>query len=197
MPSCVGQYSWLRWLEPPANWSLALTRSKVDFSRISYILYIYCNFTLGNSNLPLTRNNFCFPSDYFYTILPSIARNMFCSARQVRNWVRNTELIYFKTTMAILCLQLFFFFNPIKIECPCLYINQALLLNSFFKISISHIYISSCPRSKVCMILAFPLRPLAYFRLFPKSLKTKHVKSVATLFLGACWSFCYFNFSSS
>ena len=96
--------------------------------------------------------------------------------------VRNTELIYFKTTMAILCLN-FFFVNPVKIECPYPYINQALLLNSFFKISISHIYISCCPRSKVCMILAFPLRPLAYFRLFPKSLKPKQVKSVAKLFL--------------
>ena len=69
---------------PPPNWNRALTRGKVDFSRISYIPYIYCNFTLGNSNLPLTRSNFCFPSDYFYTILPSITRNMFCSARQVR-----------------------------------------------------------------------------------------------------------------
>ena len=27
--------------------------------------YIYCNFTLDNSNLPLTRSNFCFPSANF------------------------------------------------------------------------------------------------------------------------------------
>ena len=141
MPSCVGQYSWLRWLEPPANWSLALTRSKVDFSRISYIPYIYCNFTLGNSNLPLTRNNFCFPSDYFYTILPSIARNMFCSARQVRNWVRNTELIYFKTTMAILCLQLFFFSIHSKLSVhACILIKLSCLI-PFSKYQ-SHISIS-------------------------------------------------------
>ena len=40
------------------------------------------------------------------------------------------------------------------------YINQALLLNSFFK---SLIYISCCPWSEVCITLAFPTRPLAYF----------------------------------
>ena len=40
---------------------------------------------------------------------------------------------------------------------------QALLLNSFFEISI---YISCCTWSEVCMILAFPPHPFAYFRLF-------------------------------
>ena len=40
---------------------------------------------------------------------------------------------------------------------------QALLLNSFFEISI---YISCCTWSEVCMILAFPSHPFAYFRLF-------------------------------
>ena len=36
--------------------------------------YIYCDFTLGNSNLLLTPGNFCFPSGNLYTILPSITR---------------------------------------------------------------------------------------------------------------------------
>jgi len=43
---------------------------------------------------------------------------------------------------------------PLQIQCPFLYINQALPLNSFFKTSI---YISCIPWSKVCMILASPL----------------------------------------
>ena len=33
--------------------------------------------TLGKSNSPLTRSNFCFPSDHFYDISPSITRTMF------------------------------------------------------------------------------------------------------------------------
>ena len=33
--------------------------------------------TLVNSNFPLTRSNFCFPSDHFYNISPSITRTMF------------------------------------------------------------------------------------------------------------------------
>ena len=33
--------------------------------------------TLDNSNLPLTRSNFCFPSDHFNIILPSLTRTKF------------------------------------------------------------------------------------------------------------------------
>ena len=32
---------------------------------------------VNNSNLPLTRCNFCFPSGHFYIILPSITLTMF------------------------------------------------------------------------------------------------------------------------
>ena len=32
--------------------------------------------TLDNSNRPLTRRNFCFPSDHFYIMLPSITQTM-------------------------------------------------------------------------------------------------------------------------
>ena len=39
--------------------------------------YIYCKFTLDNSNLPLTRSSFCFPSEHLYKILPLITRTMF------------------------------------------------------------------------------------------------------------------------
>ena len=58
-----------------ANSNPRLTRTKTDFPWIPS--YIYCNFTLDNSNLPLTRSNFCFPSDHFYIILLSITRTMF------------------------------------------------------------------------------------------------------------------------
>ena len=36
---------------------------------------IYCNFSLDNSNLPLTRNDVC-SSGLFYKILPSITRTI-------------------------------------------------------------------------------------------------------------------------
>ena len=49
-------------------------------------------------------------------------------------------------------------------QCPFLYINQALLLNSFFNISI---YISCCPWSEVCMILAFSISIHLLISLFP------------------------------
>ena len=44
----------------------------------------------------------------------------------------------------------------VQIQCSSQYINQALLLYSFFKILI---YISCCPWSVVCMIVAFPPHP--------------------------------------
>ena len=44
-------------------------------------------FTLDNSNLPLTRSNFCFPSDQFYTILLSKIRIMF----QARETSKRTQ----------------------------------------------------------------------------------------------------------
>ena len=45
--------------------------------------YIYCNFSLDNSNLPLTRNDDC-SSGLFYKILPSITRTLLKSSWQVQ-----------------------------------------------------------------------------------------------------------------
>ena len=60
--------------------------------------------------------------------------------------------------MTILCPYLYV--TPAQIECLLLYINQTLLLISFFKISI----FNSCyPRSKVCMILESPPHLLLIF----------------------------------
>ena len=80
---------------------LALTQTKINFPWISFKHYLTVllhpvartlanfnqnqfpldflhtftgNFTLGNSNLRLTRSTLCFPSDLFYTILPHVLR---------------------------------------------------------------------------------------------------------------------------
>ena len=68
-------YSGLPITRTLANSNLVRTRTKINFPWISVIYN--CNFTLGNSNLPLTQSSFCFPSDHFYIILPSITRTMF------------------------------------------------------------------------------------------------------------------------
>ena len=99
------------------------------------------------------------PSDHFYTILPSIIRAMFYVHDKLAKKVYRilNHWIYFKTTVSILCPYLYV--TPTQTECPSLFINQVLLLNSFFKISI---FISCYPRNKVCMILTFT-HPLLIF----------------------------------
>ena len=52
-------------------------RFSLDFSHTFTAVCIYCNSTLDNSNYPLTRSSFCFPSDHFYITLPSITRTTF------------------------------------------------------------------------------------------------------------------------
>ena len=64
--------------------------SRVSFSRARFFLcpllpsacYAGYNFTLDNSNLPLTRSNFCFPLDHFHIILPSITPTMFWALKK-------------------------------------------------------------------------------------------------------------------
>ena len=99
--------------------------------------YIYCNFTPGNSNLPLTRSNFCFPSDHFYTILPSITRAMLSardrSGEKPCTEVRNIEFISKQPSQ-------FFVFTFLSLQ---------------FKFSVH-----SCI---LCCLIAFPPHPFAYF----------------------------------
>ena len=59
--------------------------------------------------------------------------------------------------MSILSLDL------VQIQCPSQYINQALLLNSFFKISIYIFLLAS--KWRVHDIVAFPTNPFAYLPL--------------------------------
>ena len=78
------------------NSNLALTRTKINFPWISPS-YIYCNFTLGNSNLPLTGEAiFVSPQVIFYIILPSIPRTTFVLTGEVETnttVVQNIEFI--------------------------------------------------------------------------------------------------------
>ena len=135
--------------------TLMLTETKVDFPWISF--KHYCNFSLGNSNLLLTWSNFCFPSGHFYTdnfmldnsnhVLSAwqVAKRKQCSEDQ------NIEFISKQSRH--------FFVTQVQMQCPSLYVNRALLLNSFFKVSI---YISCCSWSVVCMILVFPPLPFVF-----------------------------------
>ena len=55
-------------LEPPANSNS--NRFSLDFPLAFTLILPLVTRTLVNSNLPLTRNNFCVPSGHFYIILP-------------------------------------------------------------------------------------------------------------------------------
>ena len=48
------------------------SRFALDFLHTFTVILPPITRTLDNSNFPLTRSNFCFPSDHFYKILPSI-----------------------------------------------------------------------------------------------------------------------------
>ena len=50
--------------------------SLMDFLHTFTIILLSLTRTLDNSNLPLTRSNFCFPSDHSYINSPSITRTM-------------------------------------------------------------------------------------------------------------------------
>ena len=49
----------------------------------------------NNSNLPLTRNKFCFPSDHFHINLPSITRTMFRALKKSGK-KKNSVNVYFE-----------------------------------------------------------------------------------------------------
>ena len=56
--------------------------------------YIYCNFSLDNSNLPLTRNDDC-SSGLFYKILPSITRTI----EKARDKSRRKKNVYWSPSL--------------------------------------------------------------------------------------------------
>ena len=93
-----------------------------------------------------TWSKFCIPTDNLYITLPSVTRTMFQKRDKSENktlYWRPNHWIYSKTTVSILCPR--FFVTSVQIHCPSLYINQALLLNPFFKIQLT--FITCCPWS--------------------------------------------------
>ena len=116
----LSNYSRLPITQTLANLNLTVTQTKSISP--GFPSHILCNFTLDNSNLLLTKSNFCFPSDHFYTILPSITQTTFYSQWQVGKnnctEVWNTE--FFVPTL--MSLQLKFS------VCPCLLIKLCSLI---------------------------------------------------------------------
>ena len=116
--------------------------------------------TADNSNLLLTRSNFCFPSDHFCIIFP---RKLELRFKRVKSWgkkktkqKKNTvywnprHWIQLKTTVSFFCPPLFFV-TQIQCAFPCVS-YQALLLNSLFTISI---FISCCLWSDVLSKISY------------------------------------------
>ena len=69
-----------RLLEPRANSNQ--NRFPLDFFHTFTVILPSVTRTLNNSNLPLSRSNFCFPSDHFHTHLPSITRTIFWTLKK-------------------------------------------------------------------------------------------------------------------
>ena len=83
------KYSWL-----PITQTLANSNQPLDFRHTFTAILPSVTRTLDNSNLPLTRSSFCFPSDHFYIILPSITRTVFWTLKSREKtvyWRRNIE----------------------------------------------------------------------------------------------------------
>ena len=92
-------YSLLPLTRTIVNSNLASTQTKVDFPWISFIHLLFLPSvpqTLDNSSFLLTRSSFCFPSDHFYIILPTITQTIILEHDKSENKkqfteVRNTE----------------------------------------------------------------------------------------------------------
>ena len=134
----------------------SLTRTKINFLWISFIHLL--SFYLDNLNLPLTRSNFCFVSDHFYVILHSIIRN-----------VLRSVLKFISTQPCILCL--YFFVNPLQIQCPepwSWIFFKLCCFNSFFKVSSYPSLSLKWSVHDTCI----PSHPFVYFLIFGYQLWT-------------------------
>ena len=93
-------YSWLPF-EPRANSNQ--NQFPLDFRHTFSLILPSVTRTLDNSNLPLTRSNFCFPSDHFYIILFSITRTMFWALKKFdKNSVLASETLNFEFPIDVL-----------------------------------------------------------------------------------------------
>ena len=141
------RYSRLSITRTLANSNLACANSNqswflLDFLLTFAVILPSITWTLDNSNLPLTRSDFCFPSDHIYIILPSILEPCY---KRVTSQEKKTvywsprHWIYFKATASILCL--YFFVTPVQIRCPFLllnYIPSPSILFSYFRLFASN-----------------------------------------------------------
>ena len=91
-----------RYLESLANSNQ--NRFALDFLHTFTVILPSVTRTLDNSNLiPLTRSNFCFPSDHFYTILPAITRTMFLALKKSgKSSVLMSETLNFEFSIDVL-----------------------------------------------------------------------------------------------
>ena len=91
-------------------------RFPLDFFHTYTVILPSVTRALDNSNLPLTRSYFCFPSDDLYIILPSIlsAWQVNQKRKKVCNAVRNIEFNILKQ-LCILCLH--FLVSSIPLQC--------------------------------------------------------------------------------
>ena len=91
-------YSWLPITRTLTNSNQ--NRFPLDFRHTFTVILPSVTWTLDNSKLLLTRRNFCFPSDHFYIILPSITRTMFWALKKSgkksvlppKHWILNFPL---------------------------------------------------------------------------------------------------------
>ena len=143
-------YSWLPITCTLANSNLTLTWTKVDFPHTFIVILPSATRTLDNSNLPLTQSNFCFPSDTFYIILPSITWTTFkCVAgwpkkNGVLLYISPEHWIYFKTTLTIL--YHFFFTTSVQIQCLTLWSahDTCIPSSSFCLFAYFWLFVSNC-----------------------------------------------------
>ena len=93
-------YSWLLITRTLAN--LNQNRFPLDFLHTFTVILPTVTWSLDNSNLLLTRSNFCFPSDHFYAVLPSLTWTIFLSMWQVKTELSSKTLNLFQNNHVFL-----------------------------------------------------------------------------------------------
>ena len=97
----------------------------MDFLHTLTVISSSVTWTLANSNLQLTWSSFCFPSDYFYIILPLMTRTMLkvchksgkkmvyhCTEIRSTQFIAKQPCQFFVVT---------FFVTPFQSQCPSLW----------------------------------------------------------------------------
>ena len=126
-PSEPAEFESHSWLET------SLTSTKVDFLYTFTVVLPSVTWTLDNSDLPLTRSNFCFLLRSFLYNFTFNNLNMFLVSVKLEKkplYLRWKHWIYFKTTMSILCLEFIFFLSlQLKFSVqPCILIKLCFLI---------------------------------------------------------------------